>query len=95
MRSRSLIITAICGVSLLGWALGRGGLPATAAGPCPGDVGAADRGVGVAAVHGGRLVGTAGAAGAEAVASVPRHVATGRSGTAYVQDRTGDDGIVV
>jgi len=95
MRSRSLIITAICGVSLLGWALGRGGLPATAAGPCPGDVGAADRGAGVTAVQGGRLVGMAAAAGSDAVASVPRHVATGHSGTAYVRDRTGDDEIVV
>jgi hypothetical protein len=94
MRTRSLLIAAICGVSLLGWALGRGTEPAKAADPCPRDVGATDRAVGVAAVHEGTLVGTV-ADGTDAVTSVLRHVATGRSGTAYVQDRTGDDVIVV
>jgi hypothetical protein len=61
MRTRSLIAAALCGVTILGWALGHGSGPAVAARECPADVGAADRGAGVAAVQTGRLVGLAGA----------------------------------
>jgi hypothetical protein len=92
-----LIVAAICGVTILGWAIGRGSEPAIAAHPCPGDVGAADRGIGLAAVQQGRLVGAAPATTTRAVAepSVLRHVAVGADGTAYVRDLAGHDDIVL
>jgi hypothetical protein len=94
MRTRWMIVAAACGLSLLGWALGRGSGPAVAADACPSDVGAADRALGVAAIQQGRLVGVGGPM-ADVVASIPRHVTTGPSGTAYVADRPGADAIVV
>jgi hypothetical protein len=92
-----LIVAAICGVTILGWAIGRGSGPAVAAHPCPGDVGAADRSVGVAAVQQGRVVGAGSSTPARAVAgpSALRHVAVGAGGTAYVRDRAGNDDIVL
>jgi hypothetical protein len=97
MRTRSLIVAAICGVSILGWAIGRGSGPAIAAHPCPDDVGLADRGVGIAAVQQGRLVGATSAATTRAVAepSTLRHVAVGGAGTAYVHDLPGEDDLVL
>ena len=48
MRTRSLIVGAVCGVTILGWALGRGSDPAVAAHECPADVGQADGNAGAA-----------------------------------------------
>src|SRR5512132_1983062 len=96
MRTRSLLIAAMCGITILGWALGRGSGPAVAAHRCPGDVGASDRIAGVGAIHQGRLVGTAsGVATSQARGAVARQVATSGAGTAYVEDRAGDDAIVL
>src|SRR5262249_29470769 len=97
MRTRSLIVAALCGVTIVGWALGHGSGPAVAARECPADVGAANRVAGVTAVQGGRLAGTAGpSAGAEVGSSVVvRQVATNGEGTAYVEDRKGPDAIVL
>ncbi len=97
MRTRSLIVAALCGVTILGWALGRGSGPAVAARECPADVGAADRSAGVAAVQKGQLIGV-GASGVGArlgSSAVARQVATNGGGTAYVEDRQGADAIVL
>ena len=97
MRTRSLIVAALCGVTILGWALGRGSAPAVAARECPADVGAADRSDGVAAVEGGRLIGV-GVSGAGAQLgsnAVARQVATNGGGAAYVEDRRGADAIIL
>src|SRR5215831_18329613 len=97
MRTRSLIVAALCGVTILGWALGRGSEPAVAARECPADVGAADRTAGVAAVQKGQLIGV-GAADASArfpSSAVARQVATNGGGAGYVEDRRGADAIVL
>src|SRR5262245_2784248 len=96
MRTRSLLLAAVCGVTILVLAVGRGPEPAVAARRCPADVAAADRVLGVGAVHRGRVVGTA--------AAIDRRVASGRAArqvttsgerTAYVEDRQGKDAIVL
>jgi len=97
MRTRSLIVAALCGVSILGWTLGHGTEPAVAAHECPDDVGAADRAQGVAAVENGRLVGVQ-ASSSEAspdARAVARQVTTNGGRAAYVEDRRGRDAIVV
>src|SRR5262245_28676485 len=94
MRTRSLIVAALCGVTILGWALGHGSGPAVAARECPADVGAANREAGVTAVLGGHLAGAA-VLGAETATVAVRQVATGGGRTAYVQDRAGADAIVL
>jgi hypothetical protein len=88
MRTRSLIAAALCGVTILGWALGHGSGPAVAARECPADV---------AAVQTGRLVGLAGASADAPLDSdvVARQVATNGGGAAYVEDRRGADAIVL
>ena len=97
MRTRSLIVAALCSVTILGWALGRGSAPAVAARECPADVGAADRSAGVAAVQKGEPVGVgAPSVGAQLGSSaVVRQIATNGDGTAYVEDRNGADAIVL
>ena len=97
MRTRSLIVAALCGVTILGWALGRGSGPAVAARECPADVGAADRSAGVAAVQEGQPVGVgvSGVVAGLGSNAVARQVATNGGGTAYVQDRPGADAIVL
>jgi hypothetical protein len=97
MRTRSLIVAAVCGVTILGWALGRGSEPAVAAHECPADVGVANGNVGVAAVQNGRLVGVAAATAQPSLPTnaVARQVATNGGGAAYVQDRLGSDAIVL
>jgi len=97
MRTRSLIVAAVCGVTILGWALGRGADPAVAAHECPADVGEADGNAGIAAVQNGRLVGVATASAQPALEAnaVARQVATNGGGAAYVQDRRGADAIVL
>src|SRR5262245_43859870 len=97
MRTRSLIVAALCGVTILGWALGHGSGPAVAARACPAAVGAADRSDGIAAVEAGQLVGV-GISGGEAQLgsnAVARQVATNGGSTAYVEDRRGADAIVL
>jgi hypothetical protein len=97
MRTRSLIVAVLCGFGVLGWAVGHGSAPAIAARPCPADVGAADASAGVAAVQDRTLIGAVGAATAPALAttSLPRHVTTGPAGAAYVEDRPGEDAVVL
>jgi len=97
MRTRSLIVAAVCGVTILGWALGRGSDPAVAAHECPADSGQADGNAGIAAVQNGRLVGIATASAQPALEAnaVARQVATNGGGAAYVQDRRGADAIVL
>lgn len=97
MRTRSLIVAALCGVTILGWALGHGSGPAVAARECPADVGTADRNTGVAAVQTGRVVGLAAASAQVQLGSsaVARQVATNGGGAAYVEDRRGTDAIVL
>lgn len=97
MRTRPLIVAALCGVTILGWTLGHGSGPADAARECPADVGAADRTAGVAAIQTGQLVGVAGATSAAQLGSsaVARQVATNGGGAAYVEDRQGADAIVL
>lgn len=97
MRTRSLIVAALCGVTILGWALGRGSEPAVAARECPTDVGAADRSAGVSAVDQGQLIGIGGSgAGAQlGSGAVLRQVAANGGGAAYVEDRRGADAIVL
>src|SRR4051812_35699524 len=96
MRTRSLIVAAVCGVTILGWALGHGSGPAVAARECPADVGAADHAVGVAAVHQGRLMGASPGGDTDTGSgAVERQVATSAGRTAYVEDRRGADAIVV
>jgi hypothetical protein len=96
MRARSLIAAVVCACGVLGWAVGHASTPAVAARQCPADVDAADRGIGVAAVAGRRLVGAAPASVAAAPASaVLRHVATTAEAVAYVEDRPGADTVVV
>jgi len=96
MRTRSLIVAAVCGVTILGWALGHGSGPAVAARECPADVGAADHAVGVAAVHQGRLMGASPGVDTDTGSgAVARQVATSAGRTAYVEDRRGADAIVV
>jgi hypothetical protein len=93
-----LIVAAVCGVSILGWALGRGSAPAIAARECPADVGAADRNAGVAAVQTGQLIGVAASTAQAPLGSsaVARHVATdGGAAAAYVLDRLGADAVVL
>ncbi|HJX08763.1 MAG TPA: hypothetical protein VJ736_11915 [Actinomycetota bacterium] len=98
MRTRSLIVAAVCGVTILGWALGHGSGPAVAARECPSDVGAANRDVGVAAVQNARVVGAAAVSNA-GVALAPgtavRQVTSSGEATAYVEDRGGADAIVL
>jgi hypothetical protein len=89
-----LIVAALCGVTILGWALGHGSGPAVAARECPADIGAANRDTGVTAVLGGRLAGAA-VVGAHAASSAVRQVASGGGRTAYVEDRAGADAIVL
>lgn len=97
MRTRSLIVAALCGVTILGWALGHGSEPAVAAHECPADVGAADRSAGIAAVEDGQLIGVPalGAEGQLGSKAVVRQVATNGEGAAYVEDRRGADAIVL
>ncbi|HEX3299375.1 MAG TPA: hypothetical protein VHW68_04620 [Actinomycetota bacterium] len=97
MRTRSLIVAAVCGVTILGLALGRGSAPAVAAHECPADVGAADRSTGVAAVQMGRVVGVAEATAVAPLGSgaVARQVAANGGGAAYVEDRRGADAVVL
>ena len=97
MRTRSLIVAALCGVTILGWTIGHGSGPAVAARECPADVGAADHAIGVDAVYQGGLVGTAPRAPTR---GSPRAWSHGRwrrarGRTAYVEDRRGADAIVV
>jgi hypothetical protein len=88
MRTRTLIVAAICGMSIVGWAAGRGSEPAVASNPCP---------AGISAIHQGRLVGTSTAVPTASAAGpvVLRQVASGAAGTAYVQDRAGADAVVL
>src|ERR1043165_2121869 len=97
MRTRSLIIAALCGVSILGWTLGHATGPAVAARECPADVGAADRAQGIAAGENGRGVGAAGSSPDPSLdaRAVARQVATNGGGAAYVWDRRGADAIVL
>jgi hypothetical protein len=97
MRTRSLIVAAVCGVTIFGWALGSGSDPAVAAHECPADVGQADGNAGIAAVQNGRLVGIATASAQPSLEAnaVARQVATNGGGAAYVQDRRGADAIVL
>jgi hypothetical protein len=97
MRTRSLIVAALCGVTILGWALGHGSGPAVAARECPADVGVADRTAGVAAVQTGRVVGLSETSAATPLGStaVARHVAANGDRAAYVEDRRGADAIVL
>lgn len=97
MRTKTLIVAAICGMSILGWAGARGSEPAVAAHPCPADVGGADSGAGVSAIHQGRLVGSSVSMAATSASGpvVLRHVAAGPAGIAYVQDRAGGDAVVL
>jgi hypothetical protein len=92
-----LIVAALCGVTILGWALGHGSGPADAARECPADVVAADRGAGVAAIQTGRLVGVALATADAQFRSdaMARQVATNGGRAAYVEDRRGADAIVL
>ena len=78
MRTRSLIVAVVCGVTILGWALGRGSAPAVAAHECPADAGAAERNAGIAAIQMGRLIGVAASTGEARLGSgaVARQVAT-------------------
>ena len=96
MRTRSLIAAALCGVTILGWTIGRGSRPAVAARECPANVGVADHAIGVDAIHQGALVGTVASVDAPPPSSVmARQVATSAGRTAYVADRRGADAIVV
>jgi hypothetical protein len=97
MRTRSLIVAAVCGVTIFGWALGSGSDPAVAAHECPADVGQADGNAGIAAVQNGRLIGIATASAQPSLEAnaVARQVATNGGGAAYVQDRRGADAIVL
>lgn len=97
MRTRSLFLAAVCACGVLGWAFGHGSAPAVAARPCPADVGAADASVGLGAVQGRALVGKIAGAAALPPGShtVLRHVVTGTEGTAFVEDRAGDDAVMV
>jgi hypothetical protein len=97
MRTRSFIVAALCGMTVLGWAFGHGSGAAVAARECPTDVGAADRSAGVAAVQSGSVVGvvSSGARSAPASSALVRHVTPNGTGAAYVEDRPGADAIVL
>src|SRR3954454_17201003 len=98
MRTRSLNVAAVCGVTILGWALGHGSGPAVAARECPSDVGAANRDVGVAAVQNARVVGAdpvSNAGVALAPGTAVRQVTSSGEATAYVEGRSGADAIVL
>jgi hypothetical protein len=98
MRLKMMIVgatvaTAIAGVVHAGW------VPAAVAvHVCPPDVNAADRSLGITAIHEGRVTGGAGGiqdASRDIGSSVVRHVAASPAGTAYVRDRAGHDEVVV
>jgi hypothetical protein len=97
MRTRSLIVAAVCGVTILGWALGRGSAPAVAAHECPADVGAADRDAGVAAIQTGRLIGVSASVTEAPLRSsaAARQVSPNGGDAVFVEDRRGADAIVL
>src|SRR5262245_26937663 len=97
MRTRTFIVAALCGLTILGWTVGRGSGAAVAARECPTDVGAADRDAGVGAVQEGHVVGLATGSAPVAAGSrtATRHVTTSAAGTAYVEDRPGADAVVL
>src|SRR4051812_50023646 len=96
MRTRSLIVAAVCGVTILGWALGHGSGPAVAARGGPADVGAAGHAVGVAAVHQGRLMGASPGGDTDTGSGAGERQGATRAGpTAEVEKRPGADAIGV
>jgi hypothetical protein len=97
MRTRSLILAVVCGFGIVGYAVGHGSVPAVASRACPADVGATDTEIGVTAVQEGRLVGTGAGAAPETPGptTMLRHVASSGDATAYVEDRPGDDAVVL